>query len=158
MAAASLANPGSKNAILLLTDGDANQATFQTTGSNSFSPTSGVYPSTIDNCAQGVAAAQWVSINDNTAVYTVAFGSPSYGCVTDTSGITPCQAMQNMAYSAGGIANPANFYSDASSSVNKGACVSTVNNNKNLSLSGIFNAIRTQFTKARLIPNSAWGS
>ncbi len=161
LAAASLANPGSKNAIILLTDGDANNATFQNTNVpviNQFSTSSGIYPSTIDNCAQGVAAAKWVSIHDNTAVYTVAFGSPSYGCETDTSGITPCQAMQHMAYSAGGIATPANFYSDASSSVNKGACISTVNNNKNLSLSGIFNAIRTQFTKARLIPNSQWGS
>jgi hypothetical protein len=162
LAAASLANPGSKNAIILLTDGDANRATFQNNAnvptSNQFSTTSGIYPSTIDNCAQGVAAAKWVSINDNTAVYTVAFGSPSDGCDTDTSGITPCQAMQYMAYSAGGIATPANFYSDASSSVNKGACISTVNNNKNLSLSGIFSAIRAQFTKARLIPNSQWGS
>ena len=58
-----------------------------------------------------------------------------------------------MARALGGSVDPDNFYSDASSSINKGQCTSTSNAGFT-SLSQIFTALRTQFTKAKLIVNT----
>jgi Flp pilus assembly protein TadG len=151
LAAAQTANPGSQNALIILSDGDADSSKI-TGGTNN----GATYGSLQDQCAQAVAAAQTASSMTNTTVYSVAYGASSSGCASDVynsktnptgTGITPCQTMQQMASS------PATFYSDATASQNKGQCTSA--DNPNLSLTGIFKQVSTQFTVARLIPDSS---
>jgi Flp pilus assembly protein TadG len=144
LVAAQATSPGSKNAIVLLTDGAANTSKFQsgiTYNSN------GTYPAKVDQCAQGVAAAQYAS-SQGTTVYVVAYGASSSGgaayCTTDPS-LSPCTALQEMATTSG------DFYSDATASQNKGQCTSSAN--PNLNLNQIFTQLTTQFTVARIIPN-----
>lgn len=140
--AAQQANPGSQNALIILTDGAAN--TTKMTGGKHNGNT---YPSLDDQCAQGVTAAQYASAH-GTTVYTVAYGASNQGgasqCTTDPT-LSPCTALQQMATTAG------DFYSDATASQNKGQCTSTAN--PNLNLKQIFGQVATQFTVARLIPN-----
>lgn len=151
LAAAQAANPGSENALILLSDGDADSTKI--TGATNNGAT---YGSAQDQCAQAVAAAKTASSMTNTTVYSVAYGAASSGCASDVynaktnpagTGITPCQAMQQMASS------PATFYSDATASQNNGQCTSSAN--PSLTLSQIFKQVATQFTVARLIPDSS---
>jgi hypothetical protein len=148
--AAQTANPSSQNTLIILSDGDANATkTFtDATGHSETLNANGNYPSMVDQCGQAVVAAH-AATSAGTTVYSIAYGAPSSGCSTDTSGtyknITPCQAMLDMA------STPADFYSDATASQNKGQCTSS--SNPNLSLKGIFQQVATQFTVARLIPN-----
>jgi Flp pilus assembly protein TadG len=141
--AAGNSNPAAANAIILLSDGGANSSKF----GSGFSSSSGTYPSTIDQCAQTVAAGQYAT-SLGIAVYTIAYGASTNqsDCSTDATTITPCQEMQQTASSA------ANFYSDATAAENNGECVSS--SNPNLNLNTIFTSIKTKFTAARLVPNS----
>lgn len=146
-------NSSSQNALIILSDGDSNDTNGNITGA---STTSGTYPSTIDQCAQALAAANYAS-NHGTTVYTIAYGASSSGCSTDAynsrtnpngTGITPCQTLTQMATNLG------DFYSDATASQNKGQCTSA--DNPNLTLNQIFTAIYNNFTVAKLIPNSVF--
>ncbi|MGA9784706.1 MAG: hypothetical protein WBQ52_21295, partial [Terracidiphilus sp.] len=135
---------GTKNAIVILTDGAANTtkvASGVTYNGN------GTYPAKVDQCQEAVAAAQYASAH-GTTVYVVAYGASSAGsksqCTTDAT-LSPCTALQEMATTAG------DFYSDATASQNKGQCTSTAN--PNLDLSQIFTQLTSQFTVARIIPN-----
>jgi hypothetical protein len=157
--AAQKANPGSQNALIILTDGDApgnNQSNFtDASGNPETLNANGTYPSMLDECEQAVVAAQ-AATGAGTTVYTVAYNSPtSGGCSTDTyssrtnpngTNIQPCTALQQMATA------PADFYSDATA-VNHGACTSSAN--PNLTLSQVFKSVATSFTVARLIPNGS---
>lgn len=171
--AAQKANPGSQNALIVLSDGDApgnnkginGQSAFtDTTGKavtmNNTGSSVGTYPSQYDECAQAVTAAKTATaagIN----VYTVAYNAPtSGGCANDVysktispttganpngTGIQPCTELQNMASTS------ADFYSDATTA-NGGACTSSAN--PNLTLNQVFTNIPLNFTRARLIPAS----
>jgi hypothetical protein len=141
--AAAHVNPSAQNALILLSDGGANSTKF----GSGFSKTSGTYPSTIDQCAQTVAAGQFATSLGIT-VYTIAYGASTNqsDCSSDATSITPCQEMQQAASSA------ANFYSDATAQENKGQCTSS--SNPNLDLTKIFSAIQGSFTTARLVPNT----
>jgi hypothetical protein len=144
LVAAKAANPGSLNAMIILSDGDAS-STKITGGTHS----GNVYGSLDDQCQQAITAAKAAS-TAGTTVYSIAYGAASSGCSTDTSGplkgLSPCTAMQDMATAA------ANFYSDATASQNQGQCTSTAN--PSLSLTNIFKQVATSFTVARLIPNN----
>jgi Flp pilus assembly protein TadG len=141
LAAASSANPGSQNIMIILSDGDAN-STKISAGQHS----GNVYGSLDDQCQQAISAAQYATAQ-GTTVYTIAYGAGSSGCSTDKSGplagLSPCTAMQDMASSS------ADFYSDATASQNKGQCAS----GNSFSLNSIFTSIAAKFTNARLIPN-----
>ena len=152
------ANPGSQNALIILSDGDQEAASGNISPSNGYSKltTTGTYPSAVDECQQGITAAQYAT-NAGTTVYTIAYGASSGGynvngggCGTDTTGtlakISPCTEMQDMASA------PADFFSDATASQNKGQCTSS--SNPNLTLTGIFTQLKTQFTRSALISNS----
>jgi len=142
--AAKAAAPGSKNAMILLTDGEASSSKF----GSGFSTTGGTYPSTVQQCNQTVAAGQYATSLGIT-VYTVSYGASNNtsDCGTDTNpAITPCAEL------AATASNASDFYSDATAEENKGACTST--DNPNLNLQGIFSSIANRFTAARLIPNS----
>jgi len=142
--AAKAANPGSLNALIILSDGDAN-STKITGGTHA----GNVYGSLDDQCQQAITAAKAASAA-GTTVYTIAYGAGSSGCSSDTSGplkgLSPCTALQDMATAA------SNFYSDATASQNAGQCTSTAN--PSLSLTNIFKQVATTFTVARLIPNN----
>ncbi len=146
------ANPGSKNALIILSDGDANSTKI--TGGKDIGD---VYGSLNDQCEQAVQAAKTANSMTDTTVFTIAYGAASSGCSTDAynaktnpsgTNISPCEAMQQMATSA------STFYSDANASQNKGQCVSSVNSGFS-SLKQIFQNLSTHFTFARLIPDSA---
>jgi hypothetical protein len=153
LAAAQQANPGSSNALIVLSDGDANASSSKFHPTNGLSLTStGSYPSATDECHQAITAAQTANSMTRTTVFTVAYGassSSSGSCSTDSQGgkaISACSALQQMATSS------ADFYSDATASQNQGQCVSSVNSGIN-SLNSIFKSIGTSLTGARLIPN-----
>ncbi|WP_162601854.1 TadE/TadG family type IV pilus assembly protein [Occallatibacter savannae] len=141
-AGASLAAQGqavanSKNAMIILSDGDATSSAAQFDSSVKLTST-GVYPSATDECHQSITAANWVSNNvPNTTVFTVAYNAGTSGtCATDTPAITACSEMQQMATA------PSDFYADSSSS-----CPGT-----KLSLPAIFGSIQSRLTTARLLP------
>ncbi len=138
------ARPGSKSALVLLTDGGADSGKF----GSGFSSSSSTYPSTKQQCHQTAAAGQFATSLGIT-VYAVSYGASSKtsDCGSDTSPtITPCAELQATASAA------SDFYSDATSAENPGACLSTAN--PNLNLQGIFSSIANRFTAARLVPNT----
>ncbi len=158
LAAEQLANPGSKNVMIVLSDGDASASsskiassttdgklTLNGTGSNNVY----TYPSALGQCGQAVVAAN-AATAAGTTVYTVAYGSGSSGCSTDATysaypGITPCQTMEKMASSA------ATFFSDYNQSGSGSTCQSA--SQPTTSINQIFQQIVSQFTSPRLIPN-----
>jgi hypothetical protein len=143
LVAAQQANPNSLNAMIILSDGDANSSA-QITGSTKNGGTA--YGSAQDLCQQAINAAQAAALA-KTKVYTIAYGAASSGCNTDSPAISPCATLQKMASS------PAYFYSDATASQNKGQCTSA--SNPNLDLTGIFVRIHLQLTQVHLMPDNA---
>ena len=146
-------HPNSKNAIILLSDGDATAtctvslAGICTAGDMpGASTTSTTYMSTNQECHQAVTAARAASAA-GTRVYAVAYGAEASGCGSDTNPtITLCQTMQQIASSAG------YFFSDYTASGADSTCISA--SQPVTSLSQIFQVIAGDFTVARLIPNN----
>jgi hypothetical protein len=153
LVAAQTANPGSLNAIVLLTDGDANASnTFTNAAGKTLSSTTipalntnGIYPSMKDQCQQAITASQYAASN-GTSVIVIAYQAGTSGCDTDAKAFQdPCANLKQMALNAGSTTPyPADFYSDGS-----GACPST-----GLGLGGAFAAVSTLFGHSRLIPNN----
>jgi len=152
--AAKAANPKSENALIVLSDGDAQSTKINVTGTaqkaGTGSPSLTVdYPSGTNQCQQAIDAAKFAS-SQGTTVYTIAYGASNSGCSQDKSGplagISPCSALQKMATA------PGNFFSDADASQNKGQCTSS--ENPKLSLNQIFKAIQISLSYSRLVPNS----
>jgi len=159
--AAQLANPGTQNVLIVLGDGDANAPQYNPPGySNGITvmapPASntGVYPSYWGECGQAIDAATFAT-GQGTAVYTVAYGSPSTGCTTDQSGqghlagshqnISPCNEMAAMA------SHSWYFFSDYKQT---GADTSCVAAQVVTSLNAIFLQIAGDLTVARIIPDN----
>jgi len=137
LAAQAQAVPNTKNAMIILSDGDATADPSNFDSSVHLTST-GVYPSATDECHQSITAAKWVSNNvPDTTVFTVAYNAGTSGtCGTDSPAITACSEMQQMA------TVPSDFYADNSSS-----CPGT-----KLSLPAIFGSIQSRLTTARLLP------
>ena len=148
----------SANAIVILSDGQANATTLATTDSNGnpVSTTAATYPSTINQCQQADNIAGIIT-TAGTRIYSVAYGSPttksstSTGCTTDTSGsskfLSACTAMQNVASTA------ADFFTDTPAG-KTASCTSTLE--PAAGLAQIFQAIANDLGSARLIPNSVF--
>jgi hypothetical protein len=169
LAQASANNPGSQNALIILSDGDAcSYYTYKsgktTTTNNCSKPSSGLtqmstagvnsnglYPSYKDQCQQAVTAALSAENIPNTTVYAIAYGSSSSGCASDSPSISPCQTLRNMANQQG-QQNLKYFYSDATATQNKGQCTSSAN--PNLTLDQIFVRVAGDMEHAELLPNS----
>ena len=159
LTAEATANPGTQNVMILVSDGAATSCYVNGStvgpGCSGKNPTNqmsstgmlstGLYPSYKNECQQAVTAATYAT-NQGTSVYTVAYGSPSTGCTTDTGSYTsPCYTMQQMASSA------ATFYSDDNQSGTTSSCPA----GKSVSaISNIFTQIASNLTVARLIPNN----
>ena len=169
-------HPGAQNAIIFLSDGQANLVTsadFPTaytanpssSGLNTLT-TTGYYPSMKDECQQAIMAAQ-TATDAGTTVYGVAYGSEQSGCntgsgATDTtliasgrnqsfnlSSLTPCVTIENIASSLN------YFYSDYNQS-GGGVDTTCVDNSHTVSsLQAIFLSIGATFTEPRLLPNKA---
>jgi Flp pilus assembly protein TadG len=144
-------NPGSQNAIILLSDGDAT-AQQSWNGYTSMNPSAtgnGQYPSWVGECGQAVVAAQAIAAA-GTQMYSVAYGSEPSGCKSDVNAgsypnISPCDTM-------GAIASaPQYFYSDWKQSGSGSTCVSS---QPVTALSDIFKAIAAGLSTSRLIPNN----
>jgi Flp pilus assembly protein TadG len=151
------AHPSSDNVIIILSDGNATAPSASSSpGGSSFPAMSagggGTYPSYKNECQQAVTAAQYAT-NHGTTVYSIAYGSPSSGCASDSS-LTPCQTMKLMASGAtsGSSTDSSYFYSDFTQSGSNSTCTSSISANNN-SISNIFANIGMTFQRARLIPN-----
>jgi hypothetical protein len=143
-----LLNPGSLNALIVLSDGDADSTDITASNGQKLNNPVGTYPSTTNECQQAITAAKYAT-NAGTTVFVVAYGAatkgaPSY-CKSDTSGalkgVSPCTELQDMATSS------ADFFTDKGS-----ACTSSTGG---LVLADIFKNIAGQLTVARLIPNNS---
>lgn len=151
--AAKAAAPGSRNVMIILSDGDANTPSSNITGSSALSSKDTTpgnppyrYGSANSECHQAIDAANYATSN-GTTVYAIAYGSSGSGCSTDnvkqfSSTISPCSTLQLMS-SGYGSGDKSHFYSD-------GSCTSAY---KLTDLDGIFGSIAAQLTHARLIPN-----
>jgi Flp pilus assembly protein TadG len=119
---------GTKNVIILLSDGDAGATAAQLNNQTS---------KVSKQCGQYVTAAQ-AATTAGTTVYTVAYGSPTSGC---SSGDTynPCTAMQAAASST------STFYSTGS------PCAASLTSNNASNLPTIFTQIAVNLTKPRLL-------
>jgi Putative Flp pilus-assembly TadE/G-like len=169
--------PGSRNAIILLSDGQANLvaatndfpsevgATLASGSSGYTSLTgNGTYPDTLDECQQAIVAAQ-AATNAGTTVYSVAYGSQQAGCTTGgghtdktlvatgnneaftLSTLTPCVVMENIASTLN------TFYSDYNQSGSGSSCQD--NSHSVVSLQDIFLSIASTFTNPQLLPPNA---
>ncbi len=167
------ANPGSQNAMIILSDGNATSSgsqlavssgggTLNGTGSGS-NKNSYTYPSALGECGQAVQAANYAATSSTynnpgfyTRVYTIGYGSPTSGCTTDaTYSATVAGGGGNWAAGdspckaiAAMASNPAYFYSDDAD-----GCAST-NGTNYTQLTQIFQAIAATFSTPRLVPNT----
>ena len=121
---------GTQNVIIFLSDGDFNASASQL---------SNVSGKTSRQCGQAIDAAT-AAKSAGTKIYSVAYGAPSSGC---SSGDTynPCTTMQAIATDA------STFFSTNSS------CRIAGNPNPVTGLPGLFQAITTSLTKARILSN-----
>lgn len=146
-----------ENAIILLSDGAANATWCSPCSEGQQMDFTASTPSSYgqSDCQQAVTVGQ----NDakaGTYVYAVAYGSSNQTslCATDNSTpISPCTTMQDIASSPNSIPDPSLFYADAGSVAN--GCKSTANPNYT-SLSQIFQAIGYTFLSTRLLPFSLY--
>ena len=172
-------NTGTNNALIFLSDGQANvvaatadlptsstyTAVPSTAGLNTLTGT-GYYPDTKDECQQAIIAAQSAAAA-GTQVYSVAYGSEQTGCYsgdgnTDTTLLTFSRPL-NATFSISQLtpcitmeniaSSLGNFYSDYNQSGSGSTCQD--NSHTVSSLSDIFLSIAASFTQPRLIPNTA---
>ncbi len=148
-----IANPGSQNVLIILGDGDANSPHFNPgNGATIFGPgstASGAYPSWIGECGQAIDAAQFATAQ-GTTVYSVAYGSPPAGCITDILGgthpnISPCNEMALIA------SHYWDFFSDFKQTGSASTCTAA---QTMVALNDIFLQIAGDLTVARLIPDN----
>lgn len=120
----------------------------------------GTYPSWNNECAQEVTAAQYAAnysaggTANNTLVYTIAYGALTSGCSTDSSRISPCQALQQMATQVTGYTISPDFYSDYTATGGDSGCQANSDNSGITAISDIYAAIAAKLSSARLIPNN----
>ena len=176
------ANPGSKNAMIILSDGNAtatvtctgmggcstsndtlsSSSDLQASSANSLNgvpwnnPTSPTYPSAQGECGQAVLAAQ-AAANAGTTVYTIGYGAETSGCSSDAS-YSATVTTNGGSWAAGdspcqALAAMASSASNFYSDDGDG-CQATVPSNANLtSLTAIFTQISDTFSTPILIPN-----
>ena len=172
-------NTGTNNALIFLSDGQANvvaatadlptSSTFTavptTAGLNTLTGT-GYYPDTKDECQQAIIAAQ-AAATAGTQVYSVAYGSEQTGCYsgsgnTDTTLLSfsrPLNATFTISQLTPCItmeniaSSLGNFYSDYNQSGAGSTCQDSSHTVS--SLADIFLSIASSFTQPRLVPNTA---
>ncbi len=180
LAAQQTANPGSQNALIILTDGDATacasnayttggacssssqivatEGTLNGTGTHTSNPNGYVnptYPSALGECGQAVLASQYAA-SAGTTVYTIGYGSPTSGCTTDKT--YSATVSTNGGSWAPGSSPCKALAAMASAQVNfysddGSGCQATAPSNQALTkLTAIFTAITDNLSTPRLIP------
>ena len=119
---------GTKNVIILLSDGDSGATAAQLNNQST---------KVSRQCGQYVTAAQ-AATTAGTTVYAVSYGSPTSGCSSGDT-YTPCTAMQAAA------SDVTKFYSTGA------PCASTLSSNNASNLPTIFTQIAVNLTKPRLL-------
>ena len=177
-------NPGSKNAMIILSDGDATacasnantsagacssksqiaatEGTLNGTGTKTTNPNgyeSYTYPSALGECGQAVLAAQYAATQETT-VYTIGYGAEtSGGCLSDKT--YSATVTTNGGSWAPGDQPCAALAAMASAQVNfysddGDGCQATEPSNQSITkLTAIFRAITNNMTAPRLIPNGS---
>ena len=177
-------NPGSKNSMIILTDGDATacasnantsagacntkseivatEGTLNGTGTHTTNPSgyqNYTFPSALGECGQAVLAAQYAA-TQGTTVYTIGYGSEtSGGCLTDAT--YSATVTTNGGSWAHGDQPCAAIAAMASSQLNfysddGNGCQATAPTNQSITkLTAIFRAITNNMTVPRLIPNGS---
>jgi hypothetical protein len=157
------ANPGSQNALIIISDGDANASSSKM---GSGLTTTGAYPSAKDECQQAVLAGQYAS-QLGIHVYSIAYGSGATGCSTDSgdtnataggAAYNPCNTMSGIAAgypdpsNPGKFLNAGKFYSDPSATGGDPSCVGTNDpaGGLNSAIPGIVSSLNSG---SRLIPD-----
>jgi hypothetical protein len=113
-------------------------------------------------CSQAIDAAQYAATysGNQTLVYTVAYGAQTSGCNSDKSygshkGVSPCGTLEQMSTGwSSGVKSY--FYSDYNAAGGDSGCQAADKNNQVTSLNQIFQAIATDLTSVRLIPNNTY--
>jgi hypothetical protein len=178
------ANPGSKNAIIMLSDGDATacasnantsagacnssgqimatEGTLNGTGTHTTNPNgyeNPTYPSALGECGQAVLAAQYAA-SAGTTVYTIGYGAEtSGGCLSDKT--YSATVTTNGGSWAPGKQPCQAIAAMASAEVNfysddGQGCEATAPTNQNITkLTAIFTAITDNMSTPRLIPNGS---
>jgi hypothetical protein len=181
LAVQAAANPGSSNAIIILSDGDATACatganttaggcstksqivattgTLNGTGTSSSNPShyqDPTYPSALGECGQAVLAAQYAA-GQGTTVYTIGYGAEtSGGCLSDKT--YSASVTTNGGTWAAGDQPCAAIAAMASAAVNfysddGDGCQATAPSNQSLTkLTAIFRAITNNLSTPRLIP------
>jgi hypothetical protein len=175
-------NPGSKNAMIILSDGDATscatnantsagacsskgeisptQGNLNGTGTSSSNPSgyqNYTYPSALGECGQAVLAAQYAA-SAGTTVYTIGYGAEtSGGCTTDKT-YSATVTTNGGAWAPGdqpcqAIAAMASAAMNFYSDDGAGCQATTPSNQAITKLTAIFRAITDNMTSPRLIPN-----
>jgi len=129
-----------QKAIILLSDGDAGASSSYMTAAKKN-----------DQCHEAITAAHTAAAA-GTWVYSVAYGSPtsaSSSCSTDSTHISACQTMQQIASTQQIMPDPSKFFSDTVGGTN--SCTSAANSVSNLI--DIFKNIGTSLSSARLLRN-----
>ncbi len=176
-------HPGTKNAIILLSDGQANlyQSTSDFPGDNGYSLAAGQsgyasagvngtnkYPDIHDECQQGIVAAQSAQAA-GTTVYSVAYGSEQSGCgISSSAGYTDKGTVvatgTNAPFGSVSALSPCvtmenmasslgTFYSDFNQSGSGSTCQDSSHSVS--SLQDIFLSIAGTLTNPQLLPRNA---
>jgi Flp pilus assembly protein TadG len=141
--------PNVQNVMILLSDGDATACGPPSSCSkNQMAGTATSYPAT-NECHQAITASQ----NAQAAgilVYSIAYGSETTGCTTDSPAIAPCATMEAIA----SLPTSTYFFADnnqSGSGIDK-TCANAARPTSNLNQ--VFTDINLDLTVARLIPNN----
>jgi len=150
--------PTAQNIIILISDGAATAGssnisggptTRWASGSGGATSTYTNYPSSVDECQQAVAAANWAK-QQGTIIYSIAYGAETTGCTTDSSGpqanIAPCLTMSEIATDAD------HFYSDFNQT-GTGIDASCTSIHPATAVNEIFSSILENLVPVRLIPD-----
>lgn len=179
-ALAGATTPGTKNAIIILGDGDMNacapnaytsggacsgsnfavtEGTLNGTGTKTSNPshyTDPTYPSALGECGQAVLAAQYAA-GAGTTVYTIGYGSPTSGSCTTDATYSATVTTNGGSWAPGmqacnALAAMASAQTNFYSDDGSG-CQATAPSNQSLTqLTAIFRAITNNLTSPRLIP------
>ena len=161
------ANAGTKNVLIVLSDGNAtakqSNMMTDTSQNTTVATASGTYPSWIGECSQGIDAANYAH-NHGTLVYSIAYGAYTNSSTGGTGGgscasdrnstathqnVTPCNAMKLMS-SGWGSGDHSHFFADDYSPSGRTGCSGDYAISD---LPSIFEKISVDLTNARLIAN-----
>ena len=144
LAAERAVRPGSLNVMIFVNDGFANSSRAQMDSTPGGATNLGVYPSWLNECSQGIAAAKSATAA-GTRVYSVAYRAITHPCVTEIS--APVDSLTTCSTMAGIASSDQYFYSAVTSAPQVGDCLSGDRSHNNPDLNAIFRQIAQSIRK-----------